>query len=112
VGAQGPVGANGIFQLNVVSVSGGTQTYNVGATDDYIRANPNVAATITVNLPDAGGAIGRVITVKNVGLGTVSVGLQDVMDSIDGNSSVLLAPGQSLTVIAGDVNSWDVIALT
>ena len=77
--------------------------YSILPTDDIIRCTAN---TFTVSLP-AGTTVGDSFTVKNVGIGTVTV---DVTGggTIDGGANITLIQNESATVVADGTNWFEV----
>lgn len=70
--------------------------------DDVVIAD----GTITVTLPLAGNSVGRPITIKNVGVGVVTVAASG-SDLIDASTTyALTVPYESVTVIGGRAGLW------
>ena len=77
--------------------------YSILPTDDIIRCTAN---TFTVSLP-AGTTVGDIFTVKNVGIGTVTL---DVTGggTIDGGPNITLIQNESATIVADGTNWFEV----
>jgi hypothetical protein len=80
-----------------------TSDYSVTGSDCVIIGNS--ALSITVTLPTAVGAAGRVYVVKSIGNGVVTVATTGGQ-TIDGNSSVGLGLYQSIAVQSDGANWW------
>lgn len=78
-----------------------TGTYTMLTSDEYIRAS----GTFTVTLL-AATATGRVITIKNIGTGTITVAPAGT-DTIDGATTWTLIPLASVTLIDASAGRWD-----
>lgn len=80
-----------------------TSTYVVTTNDDLILAN----GTFTVTLFTAVGNIGRMIEVRNIGTGAITVA-GNVAELIDAANTKTLAPGQALIVKSDNTQWWSV----
>jgi hypothetical protein len=89
---------SGVSGMRIVS-----DDYEVEATDVYVLAS----GTITVTLPasNTAGMLGRVVTVKNVGTGTVTVEPTGA-ETIDGASSVSLATANQARAFLATGTGW------
>jgi len=74
------------------------------ATETYARYTGSGGHTFT--LPSATGA-GTVLIIKHKGSGNLTVSRAG-SDTIDGNTSVILNTGDSLLLIDGATNSWEI----
>ena len=77
-------------------------TYNVLSTDDLLVVNR--ATAVTVNLPLATGS-GRLITIKSIGLGVVTID-GNTTDTIDGEQTQTLNRYEAVNVIDYIANTW------
>jgi hypothetical protein len=94
------VGFGGAPTLAYISKSA---AYTAAAVDNVI----NVTAAATITLPTASGITGKVYSVKNSGLGSVTV-TPTGGETIDGAPSVALAPLSTLSVVSDGTN-WIII---
>lgn len=82
-----------------------TAAADVIASDDVVLAD----GTFSVTLPLAANNNGRPITIKNVGVGVVTVAASG-SDTIDGASSYVLAvPYQSVTIVGATSGAWVIL---
>lgn len=79
-----------------------TASTSVNDTDDLIVAD----GTLTVTLPAASAFVGRVVTVKNAGAGTVTVSATDL---IDGASTYPLALTYESVTVASTGATWVIV---
>lgn len=89
--------------VNVTTVN---STYTATSADDVILAN----GTFTVTLPSAAGILGKTITVKNVGSGTITVD-GDGSETIDGDPSVTLSAQATISLVSDGAN-WNIASTT
>lgn len=94
------LGNGGAPSLAYVSKSA---SYTAAASDYLV----NVTAATTITLPTAAGVTGKIYTVKNSGLGTVTVGTTGGQ-TIDGATSVALTPNATLRVMSDGAN-WIIV---
>jgi hypothetical protein len=89
-----------------VGVTTQTTTYSVGAAIEVVVCNS--ATAFTVSLPAASGG-GRIITIKNINTGAVSID-PDGTDTIDGTTSeFVLGKLGCMTVVDYAANKWVVL---
>jgi len=81
-----------------------TANYTVATTDDTIDCTAN---TFTVTLPTAVGLEGKIFNIKDSGTGAITVATTS-SQTIDGNSTITLVQGNSLTVQSNGAN-WIII---
>ena len=79
-----------------------TDSTTIAVTDDIL--NCNKATAMTVNLPAASGS-GRVLMIKNINTGVVTVD-GDSGDTIDGETTQTLSQWESINVIDYAANAW------
>jgi hypothetical protein len=82
-----------------------TDIYQVLVTDETVFCNKAIGFTVT--LPVA--AVGQVINIKNIGVGTVTVVGNPGTDLIDGVTSQTLITWDSITVQCYIANNWCII---
>ena len=95
----------GSLGLNYVVIT--NTSYAVKETDHVIVANPAAAATMT--LPTAVGIGGRIYTVKNNSLFTVTI-LPSGSEKIDGGSNFLLNAQYQNVSLMSDGSNWNVVS--
>lgn len=79
-----------------------TSTTTVNDTDDLIVAD----GTLTVTLPPASAFVGRVVTVKNAGAGTVTVSTTDL---IDGAATYPMPVANQSVTVASTGATWVIL---
>lgn len=77
-----------------------TANYTALTTDDTIECTAN---TFTITLPTSVGASGKIYTIKNSGTGVITVDTTS-SQTIDGDTTILLVQGNSLTVQSNNAN--------
>lgn len=82
-----------------------TDTYAILATDELVVCNKSTAFSVT--LP-AASASGRIIHIKNIGLGGVTLDA-DSSDTIDGITTQVLSQWDSITVADYAANAWVIL---
>jgi len=82
-----------------------TDTYTVTAVDEIIVCNKGTA--MTINLLAASGS-GRLLNIKSIGAGTVTVD-GDSGDTIDGETTQELTQWDGITIVDYAANSWIII---
>jgi hypothetical protein len=88
-----------------VAVRTVTATYAITAADEIILAN----GTFTVTLPTAVGVVGKRYTVKNTGVGTITVA-RTSSQNIDGAASNLsLSTSKRAVVLVSDNAGWQIV---
>jgi hypothetical protein len=87
----------------VMTITGVTATYQVLATDEYIRAN----GTFTITLPAATGS-GSIYGVKNVGTGTITIEGAGA-ETIDGAANMTIYADSAYGFIDVAAGAWDAI---
>jgi len=80
-----------------------TSNYTASISDHTILCN----ATLTITLPDATGATGRIYTTKNIGTGTVTISRNG--QTIDGASSQTLSTQYQCITIQSDGSNWYIL---
>ncbi len=92
---------------SATSISGGFQaytaqssTYNVTASDNIIECTAN---SFTLNFPSAVGLTGKEWTVKNTGVGIITIE-PDGAETIDGQPNTILTTQKSITIFSNGVN--------
>lgn len=94
-----------VQQTSTLSVRSVTAAAAVLNDDDVVLAT----GTFNVTLPVAGNSVGRMITVKNLGAGTVTV-VPTGSDTIDGAASYPLAlTYESVTVVGAGGGAWVIV---
>jgi parallel beta-helix repeat protein len=102
-GASGLITTGGAHIYKVRSVVSAASTTVLDGTDHIVVVTGSTTHTLT--LPSA--ATGRVLIIKNRSTGNITVQRAGA-DTIDGNTSVLLNSGQSMTLIANSTD-WVVV---
>lgn len=77
-----------------------TEDATLTASDELIIAS----GTITVTLPDVSSSEGKMFTIKNVGVGTVTVS-----GTIDGSDPHLLSSQYDFVIVVSDGTEWFII---
>lgn len=94
-----------VQQTSTLSVRSVTAAAAVLNDDDVVLAT----GTFNVTLPVADNSVGRMITVKNLGAGTVTV-VPTGSDTIDGAASYPLALAyESVTVVGAGGGAWVIV---
>ena len=96
------LGSLGLNMTTVTSIA-----YTVTSTDHVIVANPTAAATLS--LPTAVGISGRVYTVKNNSLFTVTI-VPNGTETIDGGPNFLLNKQYQNVTLISDGSNWNVVS--
>lgn len=97
----------------VTVVDGGNAAYTIGTTDGHIRSTTTLTADRAYTLPACtAGNIGEKHEVKNLPAQTHNIVLTAAgSDNIDGGSTVIVSPGDSIPVICSAFSSsgtWDI----
>jgi hypothetical protein len=94
-----------VQQSSTLSVRSVTAAAAVLNDDDVVLAS----GTFSVTLPVANNSVGRMITVKNIGVGTVTV-VATGSDTIDGAASYPLSLAyESVTVVGAGGGAWVIV---
>ena len=75
--------------------------------EHYYACDGTFAATL-VAATDADAADGRLVYIKNIGAGTITV-TPDGSDTVEGAATLALAPNDSATLCSDGVSNWEII---
>lgn len=103
-GTSGISGYSGYGSDYISNITPISTTYNVLLTDKLIVAT---AGTFDVDLPAATGS-GRVLRIKNIGTGVVTVDPNGA-ETIDGEASQTLNQWEGIVIVDNDTGTWIVI---
>ena len=115
-GVTGPTGANGTFAISTIrTISGGTQTTTLLSGDQVVLCSPTGSQNITMNLPAASGATGKIYILKKISAnsGACNVGNISTVDAGGDGILTLATPPASAAqmFVMSDGTTWWVISL-
>lgn len=96
----------GALEVNVTEIDDGDSPYTQDDSE-YVLLGDTSAGDITNDLPSISGRIGRVLYIKNVGSGTLTVDGSGA-ETIDGSATIDLAEDEVITIVAG-TSEWSII---
>jgi len=99
---------NGSISVKTVSVNSGASPYTVLASDNIILVTTG-GGGVTITLPTAGSASGRIYQIKKVDSGAGTLTVSGNGSNIDGASTITTATQyQSFTVVSDGTQWWAV----